>query len=128
MEIFTRAYDRYAFIKSIAEDLPVTDIALNPDGDVFAVSKLFGKELSVYSLNCNGELVKEEDFSGVSAVEITNYELILADWSGRVRVYSYSFIVSSCDIFGEKKVEGISTLNTVLDANRTITSVEVSGN
>jgi WD40 repeat protein len=128
VEIFTRVYDRYALIKSIAEDLPVTDIALNPDGDVLAVSKLFGKELSIYSLNCNGDLVKEKDFSGASAVEITNYELILAECSGNVRVYSYSFLASSCDAFGEKEVVEIKDVNTVQDANRAITSVKVSGN
>ena len=108
--------------------MPVTDLALNPDGDVLAVSKLFGKELSVYSFDCNGDFVKEEDFSGVSAVELTDYDLILADCSGRVRVYGYYFLASSCDAFGEKEVVEIKDVNTVQDANRAITSVKVSGN
>jgi hypothetical protein len=44
-----------------------------------------------------------------------------------VSVYSYSFGVSSCGAFGDKEVE-INTLNTVSDANRTIISIQVSGN
>jgi hypothetical protein len=67
VEIFTRAYDRYALIKSIAEDLPVTDLAINPDGDVLTITRLFGKKVTIYSLNCNGEYVREKDFSEISA-------------------------------------------------------------
>lgn len=68
VEIFARVYDHYSLAKTIVEDLPVTDLSLNPDGDVLAVSKLFGKEITVYSLNCSGDFVKEKDFFGASAV------------------------------------------------------------
>jgi hypothetical protein len=42
-------------------------------------------------------------------------------------VYGYTFFVATCGYSGFKEVEGINTVNTVLDASRTITSVEVSG-
>ena len=68
IDIFTRVYDHYDLVKTMSEDLPISDLALNPDGDVLAVSKLFGKKITVYSMNCNGDYAKEKDFSGVSAV------------------------------------------------------------
>ena len=131
VQVFVMEEGQYSLFRTVQEDFPLYDIAINPEADMFVVNRHTDHSSAVYRYDlCTEHYELEEVIEGISdhsAVQMTDNQIVLGGLDGQVSVYNYTYSIREvCDSFGLKKLSPISDVTTVIDATRSITHMDVS--
>ena len=130
VQVFTMEEGQYSLFRTVQEDFPLYGIAINPDADMFVVSRHTGQSSAVYKYDeCTEDYALEEVISSGSdhsAVEMTADRIVLGGLDGKVAIYSYTYSLRKfCKAFGNKDLGPIFSGATVA-ASRSITNIDIS--
>ena len=130
VQVFTMEKGQYSLFRTVQEDFPLYDIAINPQTDMFVVNRHTNHSSAVYKYDeCTEDYELAEVIEGNSdhsAVQMTADQIVLGGLDGKVAVYSYAYSLrEACSSFGQKELTPISDVTTVA-APRSITNMDIS--
>ena len=131
VQVFVMEGGQYSLFRTVQEDFPLYDIAINPQADMFVVNRHTDHSSAVYRYDsCTEDYELEEVLKGESdhyVVEMTDDQIVLGGLDEQAAVYDYTYSIREvCESFGLKKLSPISDITTVTHTTRSITNLDVS--
>lgn len=132
VKVYVREDGQYSLFRTITQEVPLYDIAINPDADIFAVNRHTDDSTIVFKYDACTEEYKEESIlkDGVSddyAVQVTATEIILGNLDGDLQTYTYSSQPEECDPFGRKTLSEV-TDHAMATGPRAVTALDIADN